>query len=637
MAGEPGTYRPSTPQATAAVAQSRGGSPDAPADLSPPPAGAHVEFCTGKGIERAAQIVPYERQKGDPIYRPLRIYALDASASRLEGAVALVNVPYEQLEPGPVGALFEVSNRDGRRDVDYQKLDLDDPRVMIRSGLSPTPSEPRFHQQMVYAAASTVYAAFQRALGRDLTWGFDAREPGRPSRLLLRPYACDDRNAFYLKEDGEVCFGYYQSDEEPRGRNLPRGFVFTALSHDIVVHEVTHALLDGLRAHFTFPTNPDVLAFHEAFADIIALLQRFSYKDVVLTALRRCWGRVDQSELLLGLARQFGETTGSPGPLRKAFDPEGSVLRYNPAREPHELGEVLVRAVFDAFTTVFQRKTERYVRIATRRSTILAEEELSTDLQTVLVEEATQLASQFLSICIRAIDYCPPVDIEFGEFLRAVLTADYDLVPDDPWRYREAWIDAFARRGIYPKGVMTLSEESLLWCPPEIGLPHVPGLTFAELQFKGDPGRPADVDELRRQANVLGRFVAQPALLRYFGLAAPGGEVGKPCIESIRSSRRVGPDGQIVFDLVAEVTQKRTVRGSRGSFDVYGGATVILGPDAQIRYVIGKGVRNEEAADEQRSYIDGRGRPFWRRDQGRLVPEKQLFRFLHRHPGAGRS
>ena len=84
-----------------------------------------------------------------------------------------------------------------------------------------------------------------------------------------------------------------------------------------------------------------------------------------------------------------------------------------------------------------------------------------------MAEEASVLARQFLAICIRAIDYCPPVDIEFGEFLRAVITADRDLVPDDPWDYREAWIEAFRRRRIQPQSMATLSEDALLWSPPD--------------------------------------------------------------------------------------------------------------------------------------------------------------------------
>src|SRR5262249_42558943 len=88
------------------------------------------------------------------------------------------------------------------------------------------------------------------------------------------------------------------------------------------------------------------------------------------------------------------------------------------------------------------------------------------ELLEVLAHTASRLASHFLSICIRAIDYCPPVDLEFGEYLRALITADYNLVPDDPWAYREALIEAFARRRIFARNVETMSEDALLWRPP---------------------------------------------------------------------------------------------------------------------------------------------------------------------------
>ena len=73
-------------------------------------------------------------------------------------------------------------------------------------------------------------------------------------------------------------------------------------------------------------------------------------------------------------------------------------------------------------------------------------------------------------MCIRALDYCPPVDITFGEYLRALITADFDLVPDDdrlPHR---------GHRGVPPprhlsRDVRTLSIESLRWHPPQIDMP----------------------------------------------------------------------------------------------------------------------------------------------------------------------
>ena len=60
--------------------------------------------------------------------------------------------------------------------------------------------------------------------------------------------------------------------------------------------------------------------------------------------------------------------------------------------------------------------------------------------------EASKVAGQMLNICIRALDYCPPVDIMFGEYLRALITADFDLVPNDRLGYRIAFIEAFRKR-----------------------------------------------------------------------------------------------------------------------------------------------------------------------------------------------
>ena len=50
-------------------------------------------------------------------------------------------------------------------------------------------------------------------------------------------------------------------------------------------------------------------------------------------------------------------------------------------------------------------------------------------------------------MCIRALDYCPAVDITFGEYLRALITADIDLVPEDPLGYRVAFMEAFQKQG----------------------------------------------------------------------------------------------------------------------------------------------------------------------------------------------
>ena len=100
--------------------------------------------------------------------------------------------------------------------------------------------------------------------------------------------ACVSSTERVLQQAGEeLAFGYYAADEDPGVGNIPKGTIFTCLSHDIIAHETTHALVDGLRASFLIPTGPDVLAFHEAIADLVAIFLHFQYPTVVRSALQR--------------------------------------------------------------------------------------------------------------------------------------------------------------------------------------------------------------------------------------------------------------------------------------------------------------------------------------------------------------
>ena len=69
-------------------------------------------------------------------------------------------------------------------------------------------------------------------------------------------------------------------------------------------------------------------------------------------------------------------------------------------------------------------------------------------------------------MCIRAIDYCPPIDMDLGEYLRALITADTDLVADDKWCYRESLMRSFQRRRIFPANIPFMSEDAVRWPMP---------------------------------------------------------------------------------------------------------------------------------------------------------------------------
>jgi hypothetical protein len=555
---------------------------------------------------------PYVRRTKDPTHRLLRIYTLDPEVSRLDGAIATARIPYEKLEPGPNGHLFAVDLYDEVQRMHYAPVDLDDRFVLGQAGHDPSPSDPRFHAQMVYAVASATYETFRTALGRYLNWGSPRAAGVHGGRIILRPFGSGDRNAYYDKQSGEIRFGYFSADESVTGRNLPRGYIFTSLSHDIIAHEVTHAILDGLRPRFMVPSNPDVYAFHEGFADTVALLQRFTYPEVVAAAIRQSAAALDGSALLTDIARQFGHTTGSKGALRSVRQSSevDTDRHYDPHAESHDLGSVFASAVFDAFATVYRRRAALTLRIAGVGPSPRAED-LSAELQRELARKAARVARQFLTIAIRAVDLCPPVDLELGEFLRAVITADAELFPDDVWCYREAWIDAFRKRRIYPTNVTSLTEDALRWRAPRTMT--IPELRFGKLDFDGAPGEPDSDHEIHRRASELWKFMqtTDPAA---FGLTAPDPARGiRPAkVVSIRSSRRVGEDGEVSFDLIAQVLQKRVVTTDGRRLPFYGGSTIVIGPRGEVRYVVAKNCDSASRLQRMEEFATSpHGRDLW--------------------------
>jgi hypothetical protein len=193
------------------------------------------------------------------------------------------------------------------------------------------------------------------------------------------------------------------------------------------------------------------------------------------------------------------------------------------------------------------------------------------------------------------------VDITFGEFLRAVITADIDLHPVDPLGVRDALMQGFRRRGIVPDSARFFSEGAIAWPRAAwMGLPPVKGLEF------GDPNgltRP----EQAQNAAALEAYFADAYVLKKLGLD-PG---QRPRIPSFHPVFRVNPDGSLRTDMVVELVQRRDARFDRdtpelGGFPLRGGATVIVSKPtpaerrhdaragAAIRYVIGKQILGAE-------------------------------------------
>ncbi len=574
--------------------------------------------------------------KPPPPYRRLRAYTFDPSlATQLDTALinqAVLRVPWEDLEPGPVGDYLEVIDYDPASDCFYAPVDLDQPHLLAQDGLPASEGVPQFHQQMVYAVAMTTIRNFERALGRKALWapllerdgdGEIRRDPEtgkaivRPvDRLRIYPHALREANAYYSSHKKALLFGYFPASLSDPGENVPGGLVFTCLSQDVVAHETTHALLDGLHSFFEHDSNRDVPAFHEAFADIVALFQHFTQPEALRHQIARTRGDLESQNLLGELAQQLGQAIGNRGALRDAIGgPDPVTGRWKAAAprpedyaattECHDRGAILVAAMFDAFLSIYKARIADLLRIATGGSGVLPEGNLHPDLVNRLATEAAKTAGSILRMAIRSLDYCPPVDITFGEYLRALVTADADLVPDDPRGYRIAVIEAFRRRGIYPPDVRTLAADALRWQSPEERLPGFSELLpFRDLLvrlkrgqtpegWKGEPLEPLPalawqssekrdrIRELSTQFQALTqawlieklldgrRQPRHPELVEALGLElGPAADKGSICrskstglptleVHAVRVSYRPTEEPRTINDLVLEIIQRR--------------------------------------------------------------------------------
>jgi hypothetical protein len=623
----------------------------------------------------------------EPTKRPLRVYAYDPSlGARLETLginQATIEIPWERdLKPGPIGEYIEVIDVDPASQCCYAPVNLNDPHILSQSGLAPSEASPQFHQQMTYTVAMKTIQHFERALGRVALWApHEVPVAGENrshyvQRLRIYPHALRAKNAYYSPERKALLLGYFTAADSDAGSALPGGVIFTAVSHDIVAHETTHALLDGLHRRFREPTNPDVFAFHEAFADIVALFQHFTLPEALSHQIAETRGDLEKQNLLGQLAVQFGEATGRYGALRdyighvvkvkddhdSAGDGEGDengngaandgdssqdedgsaevgpeqkevwVRRkarrtdYEQSTEAHDRGAVLVAAVFDAFLQIYKRRTADLVRLATGGSGILPKGAISGDLVIRLSHEASKVAGHILNICIRALDYCPPVDVTFGEYLRALITADTDLVPDDKYGYRTAFIDAFRDRGIFPRDVKHLSPGSLTWEAPPLPLRQAKVKVILDrlaLTWSLNSKREIAYETSRKNCEAFWRWLMDPSQVSEEEIATLGliridepqpdtigdqaGELRKIEVHSVRPARRVGPDGNIRSDLVVEITQ--TFRPSAGG-RFRGGCTLLIDlATGDVRYMVRKKVKSPERLASQLQFgvdaVDG--------------------------------
>jgi hypothetical protein len=530
-----------------------------------------------------------------PRTRPVTVIAQDPSVRRGTRIVtAEIAIPQEDLKAGPWGHRVQVVDYDASLDR-YRT-----PRPVATTGdpfKDKDPdrliADPEFHAWNAYAIVMSTLARFEFALGRRVAWSFGGHQ------IKVAPHAFADANAFYSRQDESIMLGYFQGREDT---------VFTCLSHDVISHETTHALLDGLRQRYMDPSSDDQAAFHEGFADVVALLSVFALPGVVERIVdlgepdakrrknaeakpprRIPISSLSESRLFRGVLRlgeQMGEeiqgvrgaalrTSGeiTPSPEWYHRDPE--------FQESHRRGEILVAAVLHAFVGAWRYRLEA-----------LGDEAQAIDGRTLdrerVVEEGATIANTLLTTAIRALDYAPTVDLSFGDYLSAVLTGDREVRPDDKkYDLRRRLREAFASYGIRPA---RRSGADGAW-------PHAP----ESLSYGG-----VHLASLQRDPDEVFRFLWDNRDRTRLNLD----EGAYTEVLSVRPCTRVDPDdGFTLHETVAEYVQIRRLRadelklvkvrppdGMPADADVtlYGGGALVFDEFGRLKYHVDKPVGGED-------------------------------------------
>lgn len=294
----------------------------------------------------------------------------------------------------------------------------------------------QFHQVNVWAVITHTlnFMESEKFLGRRIPWAF-----GR-GRLIVLPHAGYWENAYYDRETGALHFFYYEGED-----GHP---IYTSLSHDIITHELGHAILDGLKPYYNEVSSPDTAGFHEYFGDALALTAALHQHKILIKIVKREDSDLSAPGILSNIAAEFGggrpadpDSPLAENYLRTARNNK-KMKHLEGTFEEHDYSEVLTGAYYDLFLAVHKIARRQVRRELGRKANAAA----------IRVSAAVRAAQVTGRMMLRGLDYCPPVDVNYLDYARAVIKADTVAYPRDPVGYCEAAKKVFLKRGIGKDG-----------------------------------------------------------------------------------------------------------------------------------------------------------------------------------------
>ena len=244
----------------------------------------------------------------------------------------------------------------------------------------------------------------------------------------------------------------------------------------------------------------------------------------------------------LGRARALRDRLPDPGreqlPLRRsvALRPDPALLDAAEFQESHRRAEVLVAALMQALAGMWAGRID--------------ELEATGGLNTARVaEEGIRAARHLLGMVLRAIDYLPPVELEFADVIDSIVTADRRLSPDDEFDYRGTLLRVFAGFGIAPPVHRILDEDGVA----------APRAEEDEPADRAETDPDAPTGEIRyEQMNFLALRSSTEEVFAFIwnNAGALGIDVRHATrVDRVLATTRVGSDGLIVSEVLADYTQ----------------------------------------------------------------------------------
>lgn len=329
------------------------------------------------------------------------------------------------IGPGPTSSRVAVVDYNGDLDCLFKasRLHGSQTRFKIRGGA--LERDFHFHQVNVWATIHKTLDLLEApdVLGRRIPWAF----PG--GRLKVLPHAGYWENAFYDRDTGALHFFYF---EGKRGETI-----FTCLSHDIVTHELGHAVLDGLKPYYNEVTSAATAGFHEYFGDAIALTSALSHRPLVVELAGRSNTVLSPKNVLANIAQEFGSGLSDQyGSIQDAYlrSAQNKLTMDDLAgeQEEHAYSELMTGAYYDLLELIYKQLMKgRTASNGGHRVSALF--------------KAAHVVRRML---LRALDYCPPVDLNFRDYAKAVFRADKMAYPIDLTGYRDLWCRVMKKRKI---------------------------------------------------------------------------------------------------------------------------------------------------------------------------------------------